>query len=230
MKEKENLLTKRWDESYIRLENYIFYPKEAVVRFINKYVRKRVSSNNFNDILKSNSNLKALDLGCGIGRQTILFEEFKMIGYGVDISETAIKQAKDLAKFFGYDLNERFSVLTKIEIPFEDNYFDIAISDSVLDSMKFEYAKQYIHELDRTVKSLVYLSLISNDILNEEISKDIQVETQHEYGTIQSYYNENRILDLISDSNWRILSLSKVEEIDLNTNVKEGRYHIVLRK
>ena len=61
MKEKENLFKSQWDESYSRLENYIFYPKEAVVKFINKYVRKRVSPNQFKSILQSNTDLnKAL--------------------------------------------------------------------------------------------------------------------------------------------------------------------------
>ena len=59
----------KWEESYGRLENYIFYHQAEVVKFLNRFVRKRTGVNTFKDILTSGSGkLRALDFGCGIGR------------------------------------------------------------------------------------------------------------------------------------------------------------------
>jgi hypothetical protein len=36
-----NLKKEEWDESYNRQENFIFFPKEEVVKFLNRFVRKK---------------------------------------------------------------------------------------------------------------------------------------------------------------------------------------------
>ena len=39
---KKNLnFKKNWDKSYNRLENYLFYPNEELVKFVNRYVDRR---------------------------------------------------------------------------------------------------------------------------------------------------------------------------------------------
>ena len=40
-----------WEASYGRFENFMFYPKEEVVKFLNRFVRKRIGLNKFLDIL-----------------------------------------------------------------------------------------------------------------------------------------------------------------------------------
>lgn len=176
--------------------------------------------------------MRALDLGCGIGRQTILFEEFGIEGYGLDISSVALEEAKELSRTMGYAMDSRFKILNKIEIPFEDNYFDFGISDSVLDSMDFSFAKTYLKELDRVVKNYVYISLISSHNMEEGaiFSGDVLVNEKHEQGTIQSYYTPSKIDELINDTEFEIVHLSiNIEKNLLNKN-EHGRYHVVLKK
>jgi ubiquinone/menaquinone biosynthesis C-methylase UbiE len=203
----DNLKKEEWDKSYNREENFIFYPKEEIVKFLNRFVRKKTSVDAFRDLIHLSEEPKALDLGCGIGRQTILLKEFGFDAYGVDISEIAIAKAKALSKTFGYDLDNNFIQLQKLELPFEDNFLDIAISDSVLDSMEFSFAKSYINELNRTVKHLVYINIISSDSIESKSAMDQIVETNYEQGTIQSYYDEERINTLISESDFEIVQL-----------------------
>jgi len=38
-----------WEESYRRGDNFVFYPHEEVIRFVSKYIRKRVGLNEFVD-------------------------------------------------------------------------------------------------------------------------------------------------------------------------------------
>ena len=220
-----------WDESYSRHENSIFYPKEEVVKFLNRFIRKKIDVDHFKDLIPKKSKLRALDLGCGIGRQTILFDEFGIEGYGLDISSVAIEEAKKLSKKLGYDMNSRFSTLNKIQIPYEDNFFDLAISDSVLDSMNFSFAKTYLKELERVVKNYVYISLISshNTEEGEDFSGDILVKEKHEEGTIQSYYTPTKINELISETEFEVVFLSLNLEKNLLNNQKYGRYHVILK-
>jgi ubiquinone/menaquinone biosynthesis C-methylase UbiE len=126
---------------------------------------------------------KALDLGCGVGRHTILLKEFGFDSFGVDISQVALNLAKETSRELEDNLNSNFILLDKIKLPFDDNFFDIAISDSVLDSMNFSFALEYMTELDRTVTKLVYLNLISSDSSGGYRAEDISVENKQ-----RSYY------------------------------------------
>lgn len=225
-----DLKTGEWNQSYSRNENFIFYPKEEVVKFLNRFVRKKTdikSSNSGSDTLNK---IRALDLGCGIGRQTILFKEFDFEPYGVDISEVAIQQAKELSRSFGYDLDNNFILLNDIKLPFEDHFFDFAISDSVLDSMEFRFAKLYMNELNRTVKNLLYLNLISSDSEKDGKAEDILVYGEHEKGTIQSYYDTDRIQELIKDTDFEVIQLNKNTIQNLLTQQVGARFNIVLKK
>jgi SAM-dependent methyltransferase len=228
----KDIKKEKWDESYSRKENYIFYPKEEVVKFLNRFIRKRTGFNNFFDILKYDSKLRGLDLGCGIGRQTILIEEFGIDGYGVDISSKALEEAVALSAHLGYNIKDRFTLINDTILPFDNNFFDFAISDSVLDSMDYTFAKQYMAELDRTVKKHVYLNLISNKSISnfETSAKDILVEDAHEHGTIQSYYTKERIEDLIKDTSFKIIQLNINTEKNLIKNQTSVRFHVVLSK
>lgn len=233
MNEKELVLKEKWDESYQRKENFIFYPKEETVKFLNRFVRKRIGVNTFKDILDFSNKIRGLDFGCGIGAQTILMHEFGIDAYGIDISEIAIKQAKELAIFKGCPkLSNNFSVYDGIKIPFDDNFFDIVISESVLDSMYFSMAKNLIKEIDRVCKNLFFVSLISGDDsfhFREYCGEEI-VETEHEKGTVQSYFNFSKIKELISDVNFEIVWARLITEESIIDRYKYGRYYLVLRK
>lgn len=93
----------KWEDSYSRKENFIYYPKEEAVKFLNRFVKKRVGADGFIQLLEPEKQLKGLDFGCGIGRITLLMHEFGIDGYGVDISENAILEAKNLATHFGME-------------------------------------------------------------------------------------------------------------------------------
>ena len=47
----DDLKSFNWEESYKRKENFIFYPQAEVVKFLNRYIRKKISTNQFIDIL-----------------------------------------------------------------------------------------------------------------------------------------------------------------------------------
>jgi len=181
-----------WEESYGRNENFMLYPKEEVVKFINRFIRKRVSLTEYVNILQSDDKLKALDFGCGIGRITILLHEFNVEAYGIDISENAIDEAKKLAKYFQFNLNDNFSSYNGKKIPFKDEEFDFTISEAVLDSLPFELAKQLMKEIDRVTKKYFFMSLMHSNSASlfstledaQEFNGEIEVKEMHEHGTV----------------------------------------------
>jgi len=219
-----------WNESYKRGENYIFYPKEEVVKFLNRFVRKKVNLREYKDLIKLPKNPRGLDLGCGIGVQSVLLSEFGFNTVGVDISDMAIKKAEEIKSFKNIS-NLEFKVLNKISLDFPKNYFDIAISDSVLDSMEFSFAREYMIQLDKVVSKIVYLNIISNESNETKLAEDVIVKTSHELNTIQSYYDYNRILELISDTDFKIIYLNKSYKKNIESDIIDDiRYNIVLSK
>ena len=43
----EKIYHKKWDSSYSRQENFLFFPKEEVIKFLNRFVRKKTEPNKF---------------------------------------------------------------------------------------------------------------------------------------------------------------------------------------
>lgn len=42
---------KYWEESYQRQENFMFYPKEESVKFLNRFIRKKTGFNSYDRFL-----------------------------------------------------------------------------------------------------------------------------------------------------------------------------------
>ena len=216
-----------WDASYVRHENHILYPKEEVVKFLNRFVRKKLGTEDFIDIL-SRQKLTALDYGCGIGRITHLLHEFGIDGYGLDISEVAIEQAENLFP----SIKDKFQKVEGNSIPFKDGFFNITLSESVLDSMEFELASQIVNEIDRVTTDYFFASFISGDDSSRfrEYSGEEIVETQHERGTIQSYFNWSKIINLFDGTSFKIEWARLITEESLLDRYKYGRYFVVCKK
>jgi ubiquinone/menaquinone biosynthesis C-methylase UbiE len=220
-----------WNESYNRGENFIFYPKEEVIKFINRFVLKRSGVNSYfkqKDFKNTTNN--SLDFGCGIGRQTILCAEMGFESYGIDVSTTAIDYGFGLlnSSYVQYRDKVHFASVEGTDLEFESGFFDFIICDSVLDSMYFDLAKSFMKEFDRVTNQYVYLSLISASC-NSGNAEDSLVESIHEKNTIQSYYDLARINDLIKDTSFSIKWINEVLE-KRDNSIFNSRFNIVLSK
>jgi len=70
-------------------------------------------------------NASVLDVGCGTGREAFALHDMGYTITGVDISEKAIKQAKQFA--LASNRNIEFLHTNGTNLPFEDNTFDVII-------------------------------------------------------------------------------------------------------
>lgn len=223
-----------WEQSYERKENYVFSPHEEVIVFVSKYIRKRIGLDKFKDVSFTSSVNRILDLGCGIGRHIIYAHEMGLEPYGIDLSETAIETAKKWAS-----QNKIVNPAEKIKqgdvrsLPWQDGFFQYALSHGVLDSMPFETARKACVELHRVLgrEGLFYCDLISSTDSRQanNAAGAIIVQDIHEQGTVQQYFNQQSILALL-DGLFSIIECNHIRRENCITGTYGSRYHLVLQK
>lgn len=85
------------------------------------------------DTLEINSNTKVLDIACGKGSTAFyLAEKYGCSVVGIDISEELIQEAKDTCRKKRLEDKVKFVVGNAMDLPFDDNQFDVAISQGIL--------------------------------------------------------------------------------------------------
>ena len=223
-----------WETAYTSGDNLLFYPHEEIIRFFSRYIRKKVSINNFLNVSENIDEERLLDLGCGIGRHIIFANEMGIDAYGIDLSQTAINFALKWAS--ARDISEPTSKIIQgdvRELPWPDDFFQYAVSHGVLDSMPFEVATAACAELARVMKTggLFYCDLISGDdsAHSREFSGEELITTEHERGTLQYYFNFATIESMIAQY-FVIEDCNLIKRVDVLGGTFFSRYHLVLRK
>ena len=110
---------------------------------------------------------KILDIGCGKG--FLLYDFLKVVPdaeiYGIDISNYAIENSKP-------EIRDRLQVGNAIDLPWEDNSFDLVISITTLHNL-------HAYDLDHALREM------------ERVGK------QHKYLCVESYRNEQEKVNLL---------------------------------
>lgn len=83
-----------WNSSYIRRKNFVFWPSEGSIRFISRYIRKRVGLDIVQDVTLGAKDSKVLDLSCGIGRHIQFGLQMGLGMYGIELSAIAVDMAQ----------------------------------------------------------------------------------------------------------------------------------------
>ena len=201
---------------------------------MSKFIRKRVGLNEFKDISPHLKESKMLDFGCGIGRHLIYSEEMGIDSYGIDLSENAIQTAKKWALKKGIkNIENKIIQGEGNSLPWSNDFFDFAISHGVLDSMSDKIAQSSCLELARVLKKggLFYCDLISGD--DSKHSPDYHeeeiVQENHENGTIQNYYNFEKINALFNPK-FKMIECHLIRRENKITQAYGSRYHVVLQR
>jgi len=232
------VMESEWNKSYENKDNFLFYPDDEVIRFMSKYIRKRIGLNNFKDINLSLSHLtngnRVLDLGCGIGRHIMYCDEMGLDSFGIDLSGEAIEFAHAWAKEKKLlKIEERIKQGDVRYLPWDNEFFSYIISHGVLDSMSFEISKLACIEAARVIKpnGFFYCDLISGDDSQHarEFNGEEIIKTDHEKGTLQSYFNLEKI-HLMIKGVFDLVECNLIKRKNVLLGVYSSRYHLVLKK
>ena len=104
------------------------------------------------DSLEIDSSTKVLDIACGKGSTAFyLAEKYGCQVVGIDLSEELIQEANDLCKKKGLNNQVKFQVGNAMDLPFDDNQFDVAISQGIL--VFVDDKTKTINEASRVIKN-----------------------------------------------------------------------------
>lgn len=224
-----------WNEAYDRGGNIVFYPHEEIVRFLNKYVRKRTGITTFKNIMPLTDDewkkFASLDLGCGIGRHIRLLDEFGLNPYGIDLPSEAVIQGRTWMCAIGkQEQADKMSIGSVTELPYENEFFNICVSHSVLDCMPRKLAQMGIREAFRVLKSkgLMYMDFYMD---NQKGDCDEQAMDGFDKNTIKSYFTVESIKEFIGDQadikDFKIIRTTDADGRDIEYGC---RAHLVMQK
>ena len=227
-------LTSAWDSSYLRRENYVFSPCDEMVRFVARYLRRRVGLDEVIDMLPGAAGSRVVDVGCGIGRNLVFGTEMGLEMYGNDLSAQAVAIAQEwLGRKIGPIASQRIVASDIRSLPWDKQFFAHAVSDSALDSMPFEIAQEGVTEIARVVQAggYFYCNLISGDETGRDADfcGEVVVQGKHERDTVQSYFNRVKIRRLLEPM-FEILSCHLHQISDPVAGTRHGRWHVVSRR
>lgn len=231
--EKESV--ELWNSSYVRRENFVFSPCDEIVRFVSKYLRRRVGLDEVVDVYHGAKGTRVIDVGCGIGRSLVFGTDMGLDMYGNDLSSSAVEVARTwLGRKIGMEEATKKVIANDIrKLPWSDKFFGHAISDSALDSMPFEVAQEGVGEIYRVVQpgGFLYCNLISGNETGRDSNFNGEeiVHTVHENGTVQSYFNRTKIRRLL-EPQFEIISCKLHQISDPVLNVWSGRWHVISRR
>lgn len=229
---QESDFTREWNDSYERFENTLFFPNESVIRFVNKHIRRRTGTDSYTHDFKTPPEM--LEIGSGAGRHLVFLSKAGYRPTGVELSAVACEQARELLSHEGV-AQDAYDILniSATDLPIADKRFDYAVSAATLDSMPTDTARAVIGEVHRTLKpgALFFVDLIADDALRTgkvAANGDQVVVETHEKGTIQSYFNLDKIKDLFAGFNIR--EIYKMQMVSVEDTIQNSRFYVTLEK
>lgn len=187
---------------------------------------------------KNQEKKEFLDLGCGLGRHSMLFgkNDFNVICF--DISEESIARTKAWAEseglFFDYRVGDMLA------LPYADSSIDCIMCRNVISHTDTKGVKQAISEVKRVLKNQgeCYLTLASKETWGfkqedwpqvDENTK-LRMEEGPEYEVPHFYADYNLVKELLEE--FEIISITHIEDFyEKNGKTYSSfHYHILIKK
>ena len=179
-----------------------------------------------------------LDLGCGLGRHSILFSNNGFDTYAFDLSENAIERSKEWAERM--NLKVDFKIGDMLKLPYEDNIFDCILCRNVISHTDTKGIQKIISEIKRVLKKdgECYLTLCSKSSWGVEQENwpsiddntKIRMEEGPENGVPHFYADYDLIQNLFNA--FKIEFINHQEDFYEKENkiINSYHYHLLVRK
>lgn len=188
----------------------LVYPDHFVVHFLS--------------FLKEPRGLRALDAGCGGGRNSLFLAGAGMQVVGVDQSDGMLARAKT-------SVAETQCVIDLLQgkleaLPFADGAFDVVICASVLETMTHQATSQAMRELGRVLKPAGYLLVVT---AAAEGSEPGYSEEGPEQTPLKARLSTREDL-LIRSLNFDVVELLRLELVEPASAPVRAQWALVARK
>ena len=187
---------------------------------------------------KSQDKKHFLDLGCGLGRHSILFGKNGFNVYSFDISREAIEKTKEWAEKEKLDF--KYKVGDMLYLPYDNDSFDAILCRNVISHTDTEGMKKVVQELKRVLRKNgeCYITLGSKQTwgfkqedwpLIDENTR-LRMEEGPEYKIPHFYADYDLIKELFKE--FEIIHINHIEDFyekDSKT-FSSYHYHILIKK
>ena len=179
-----------------------------------------------------------LDLGCGLGRHSVLFAKNKYNVFCFDISEEAINRTKKWCDEENLKCN--YKIGDMLELPYDDDSFDCILCRNVISHTDTEGIKIIINELKRVLRKNgeCYLTLGSKDSWGfkqkdwsfKDSNTRLRMEEGPEYMTPHFYVDYDLCMELFKD--FEILNIYQLIDYYKKDNqlFDSYHYHLLIKK
>ena len=178
-----------------------------------------------------------LDLGCGIGRHSILFSQEGFNTYALDLSENAINRSRRWAIEQGLNIN--FAVGDMMNLPYDNEMMDAVFAYYVISHTNTQGVIKVLNQINRVLKPQqeAYLTFGSKDSWGfkenwpvVDANTKIRIEDGPDNNVPHFYADSELIFELFKD--FDILDIKQIEKIEMiNGKIKNHHhYHVLARK
>ena len=218
--------SKGWNWNIVKDDDSCVWKNPSIESY---YLLNRWSSLNMNDFL---------DLGCGLGRHSVLFAKNNFNVSCFDISSEAIERTKSWCE--SENLVCSYKIGDMLALPYEDESFDCILCRNVISHTDTEGIKVIINELKRVLRGNgeCYLTLGSKDTWGfkqenwplKDPNTRIRMEEGPEYMTPHFYADYDLCLELFKD--FEIIKIYQLVDYDNNNGklYESYHYHLLIKK
>lgn len=177
-----------------------------------------------------------LDLGCGLGRHSLLFAENGFKVTAVDISDYAIH---NLRKYERAENPIRSVICDMKNLPFSDNAFDCIFSYHVISHTDTEGFERILSEIKRVLKhgGEIFLTLCSKETWSFKdagypvIDKNTIVKTADgpEKDIPHFYVNFDDIIYYFKN-NFQLINIRHIDDCVFNNHVQNSKHYFIYAK
>jgi SAM-dependent methyltransferase len=156
---------------------------------------------------------RVLDVGCGSGSTACTIAvDYGSHVYGIDISEVMIAKARERARRSGLMEKLEFRVADVFDLPFEDDWFDVVILESVLTPLPGD-KKQALKEIVRVLRSGGKVGA-NEGIVDPGTPPEIMALLT-EHPAFYGHFTPETLRDLFEGSGLEVLEIREAKDIDI---------------
>ncbi len=185
----------KWKQSVDEKEESVYKYTNPGIQFLMDFLQKKLH--------KSSSEFKALDLGAGDGRFSVLLAKNNLEVTAVDFSEFALERISQRAKIAGVESKIKLIKDSVLDFSPPDNY-DVIIACNVLHYFNSSQLKKILdlmkeHTLEKGVNLISFESNIKMFLPD---GREFKFANQPDFDIV---YLNKFLKDVYKDSKWKVL-------------------------